>query len=497
MKNETEKIAARQKLDAIIFARAVEVEKTYQYFIELKENLFRIENIREKKNETSQIEKNFRANAHELNKLNEELETVADSLAKNLSVQKQANKSLLKLENNSVVAKTRFDEIQRKVDDIERIEILESQIDTAIENLNLVQEELAETNQKRGALEKQIDEVTIEKDKIDNLLQETKTDFQIWLDRLENRRKVVDKDECPTCGNELKREETRQRLIVEFEEAEQKIDELGQKKAELSENFTGAKNRLLTSSGNQKTSNREHQRLLQTDTEFKTKIEIWQSQITVSYETVEREVIRRNFAEIQKQIAGAEGQYKTEKVNFDLIGNTVGDLEKSKTRIETDIENTQKNLKRLEERILTAQTSLINAENQISGNWQIHTALQDETELENLRREKDNLQNIESEHKILSEARNRQIILETQIETLTKQLEEIPEINRRGVPQVQTELDEISEKTETNKANLKDAENICRRISEDKKRFDEKSIELKFVKEDFEIWKKLAKALGR
>lgn len=497
LKGEIEKIIARQKIDAALFANAAEVEKKYAYFVELKENLFRLENFWERKNEISQIETDTQVNVEKLNKFKAELETVAVKLAENLSAQTKAVNESIEFENKLISTGTRFAENERKIKEIEVIESLESLISKANDKLNSVQINIAAVSEKREAVEKRLGEIISEKDADEILLQNAKTYFWVWTDRLENRRKVVDKDECPTCGNELKREETRLKLKAEFDEAVQKVFELKREIENLGENLSETKKQFSTITESQKTAVKEYQILLQTETEFKTKIETWHSQITVIYGSDAREAIRRGYVELQNQTADIASRHKSAKESAENIGKAVGDLENSKTRIDGNIKNTQEYLKKLKERNQTAAANLTKAENHISGTWQAHPALRSETELENLRREKDALSGIEAEHRNLDDARSRKIILETQIATLTKQLEEIPELHRRDVSQVKTEFAEIVEKIEASKRKLADTENLCRALTENKKRFDEKSVELKSVKEDFEIWKKLFKAFGK
>ncbi len=497
LKTEIEKIVAEQKLAAALFENAETVEKKFRYFVELKANLFRIENVWEKRNEISQIEASVQTNTEKLDKLKAEIKTSALNLTKNQSLRTKADEELIAIESETTAAKTKFAEVLLKVDEIARIENLESQIQTANEKLRAVKKSIADANQNRVEIESRLEEKFAEKDRLETLLQKSETDFQVWTDRLENRRNVVDKDECPTCGNELKSEETRRKLTAEFDEAAQKVVDFESQIKDSSAKLAVVKKQVLEFAEIQKKRGREYQELQHSETELITKIKTWQAQITTAYETVERETIRRGFGEIQNQLDGLESRYKAAKQSSDGLNEIVVNLEKTKFRLEGESENAMENLEELRERNQSANDSLIKAENQISAEWQIHTALQCKAELENLQREKDELSGIEAEHKRLEAARNNKIVFETRVETLTKQIQEIPETHRREILLVQTEFQEIKEKIETTDDQTKNAENLCRKLTEDKKRFDEKSVELKSVKEDFEIWKKLFKALGK
>ncbi|HEX8565858.1 MAG TPA: SMC family ATPase [Pyrinomonadaceae bacterium] len=497
LKQEIEEIEAQQKSDAELFENAAQVEEKYRYFVELKENLLRIENVWREKKEIERIKEDFQANESKINELNKELQNVSDNLNKNLSAHEKAESELIKLENQLNSAKAKREATRQKLDEILLLENLERQIGQADEGLQKTRKSIAEANQKLGEIEARFNEKTAEKDEIESWLQESETDFRVWSDRLENRRKVVDKDECPACGNELKREETRQKLIAEYEEAGRKVDELKRIKIDLNGKLSEAKNQLSEISAEREIANKKHQALLQTETGFKTKIETLQSQLTVLYAADEREAIRREFAEMQNQIADFESRFKTAKENSEELRKIVGELEKSKARFEADLKNAREYLKTLQEREQKIKNDLTEAENKIYGDWRNHVALQDETELENLRREKNDLRDIEAEYEVLREAQKRQENLEGQKKTVTKQLKEIPENHWREVSQVEAEFNKIVERIGIVKFQFNDADNLCRKMTEDKKRYDEKSFELKSVKEDFEIWKKLVKALGK
>lgn len=497
LKIEIEKLVAQQKLAAALFENAETVEKKFRYFVELKDNLFRIENVWEKRNEISEIESGVQKNTEKLDKLKAEIEIFKLNLTKNQSVRTKANEELVAIENETAATRTRFDEIRLKVDEIAQIENLESQIQTASEKLKAVKKNIADANQNRNEIQNRLEEKFTEKNRLKTFLQKSETDFQVWTDRLENRRNVVDKDECPTCGNELKSEETRRKLTAEFDEAAQKVTDLESLIKVLSANLADVKKQLSEFTEIQKKRERDFQELQHSETELTTKIETWQVQITTSYETVEREKIKLDFDAIQNQLNGLESRYKVAKQSSDNLEKIVVDLEKTKSRLEGELKNTLENLENLRERNQSAKNGLIKTENQISVEWQTHVALQSEAELENLHREKDELSDIEAEHKHLEVARNNKIVLETQVETLTKQIEEVPETHRREISPVQTEFQDVIKKIETTNEQFKDAESLCRKLTEDKKRFDEKSVEMKAVKEDFEIWKKLFKALGK
>ena len=496
LKNEIEKIEAQQKRDAALFETAAQVEEKFNYFGELKENLLRFENVWREKNEIARIENDSQANGQKLVELNGELKAVTEQLKENSSAQKSAQVELTALKDKLSSLTTERGELQRKLGDIAAIENLESQIERADKELQTAQTNVAEADEKIAELDEQIKEKTAEKDELDIQLQKSKTDFKIWEDRLENKRKVIDKDKCPICENELK-EETRRKLIADFEEAERKVEELKQRQSDLGKDFAEIKTWLSATAGNLKTETEKRQMFLQTEAAHQATIKTCQSQITVSYALAQREEIRSNFAELEIRATDFKSQFEKATENFEEVGKVIGNLEKSKVRLDTDLQNTQKNLEKLQARKQKAEADLTQAENQISGKWQTHAALQDEAELENLRREKNDLRNIEAEYENLREARKREDNFKGKVELLSTQISEIPENHRREAAQVEIEFNGIVEKIRVVKTQFDNTENLCRKLRDDKVRYDEKNGELEAVKKDLKIWKMLADALGK
>lgn len=497
LKTDIEQIELSQKRDRTIFEKAAQVEEKYTYFVDLKENLLRIENVWREKNELLKIEKDFEGNSQKINQLKAEHEIISGNLTKYLSDYEKAKFEFVEIETQLSLVKEEFNRLQQKINEITRFETLESQIEQARLSLQEIRFSLAEGKTQLIELENQAEEKNEEKGNLTAQLQKSEKNYHIWSDRLENRQKVLDEDECPTCGNELKRDEVRLKLTAEYEEAKRNVEELRQKNFELNENLADTSERLLAIENQLKIENGKHQELLISENGFKTKIETCQSQITTTYALEEREQIRNDFSETKKRVADFETQFKIAKENAEIIRNNVGKWENSKTQNEAGLKNYNEHLNLLNERKAQVEINLTEAQSQIFDKWQVHPALQVETELKTLRREKDDLRNIEIEYKSLTDARNRELILKTQIETFTKQLNEIPPIHWREISEVQTELNEILEKVTDIKSQVVKAEEHCRKMTADKKIYEEKSVEMKSVKEDFEIWKKLVKALGK
>lgn len=497
LKQQISEIEVKQKSDAAIFEKTALVEEQYGYFIELKESLLRIENVWREKNELVKIEKDSESTSQRITQLKAEHEIISGNLTKYLSDYEEAKSVFLEIETQVSSAKSVFDKLKQTLEEIARIENLENQISEASRNLQEIRFNLAETREQLTELENQVNEKNAEKEKFTVQLQNCDKNFHIWSDRLENRQRVLDEDECPTCGNELKRDEVRLKLTAEYEEAKRKAEEFRQRNFELNKNISDTNERIFTLENQLKSEKRKLQELLISENGFKTKIETCQSQIITSYTEEEREKSRQGFSEMKNQIADFESKFKIAREHAENIRTTVGTWEKSKAQNESDLKNHNQHLDSLDERKKQTELNLTEAQSQVSGKWQTHQALQDKTELITLRREKDDLRNIESKYKSLSDARNRELIFKTQIETLTKQLEEIPQIHWREIPEVKAELIGIVEKFTDIKSQFGSAEENCHKMIADKKLYDEKSIELKSVKEDFEIWKKLVKALGK
>ncbi|HRH40871.1 MAG TPA: SMC family ATPase [Pyrinomonadaceae bacterium] len=497
LKAQIEEIKAQQIRDEVIFAKATQVEEKYCYFIELKESLLQIENVWREKNELLKIEKDFESSVQKITQLNSEQEIISDNLTKYLTDYEKAKSEFLEIETHLSLAKSESDKLKQMLDEIARIENLESQISEASRNLQEIRFILAETKEQLTELENQANEKISEREKLTAHLLRCSKNVHIWSDRLENRQKVLDKDECPTCGNELKRDEVRLKLTTEYEEAERKVEEFKQENFELNGNLSDTNEAILTIKNQLKSDKAKLQELLISENGFKTKIETCQSQIITFYTDEEREKNRQNFSVMKNQIADFESKFQVAKENTKNIRTNVEKWEKLKTQNESNLKNHNQYLNSLDERKKQTEINLIRSQSQISDKWQNHPSLLDETELNNLRRNKDDLRNIEIEHKNLGEARNRQVIFKTQIEGKTKELEEIPQIHWREISEVQMELNEIVEKIKAFKAQFSVAEENCRKMTADKKLYDEKSVEMKSVKEDFEIWKKLVKALGK
>jgi exonuclease SbcC len=497
LSGQIKEIEAQQIRDQAIFEKAAQVEEKYSYFIELKENLVRIENVWREKSEIVKIEKDFEVNSQRFNQLKIELKTVSDNSIKLSFNFENAKKLADGVETQLVSAKASRDKLSQKLDEITRFEALESQIEQAIEKLNAVQKKVAEANEMLVELKGHSDNAVAEKDKIATDLQKCETDFQVWSDRLDNRRRVVDRDECPTCGNELKREETRRRLLDEFKEAEQKVDALMQSKSSLTADLAKAKKRFSEINEKLEASSGDYQKLLKTENEFDTQIKTLRAQITVIYKEEERKTIRRDFTETQNLATEFEEKFKQAKGEIDSLQQSVTELENSKIRFESESANIERNQADLQNRRQTAEENMAKAEIQISDKWRNHAALQDMAELENLRHEKTGLETVIKEYSDLSTARNRKKLLEDKKEWFTRQLEEIPVSNQREVSQVEAEFNEIIKRIGIIEDQSKNAENLLRKMTDDKKVYDEKSVEMKSVKEDVEIWKKLVKALGK
>ncbi|CAN5776282.1 DNA double-strand break repair ATPase Rad50 [soil metagenome] len=497
LKEEIKKIEAQQKLDAELFENSAQVEEKYNYFVELKENILHLESVWREKNEIVQTENEFQVNVKKLAELNDELKTNAEKLNENTSERKKKEIKFNELETGLTSLKTERDELKQKIDDIERIEKLEKQIEEASRELDVAQIELAQADEKIDKYNKQIEKKITEKEDLEKQLRECQGDFRFWSDKWENRRKVVDKDICPTCENELKSEEIRRKLKNEFEESERKVEELKQKQDDLGKSVAETKEQLLAVNEKHKNETANRQELSETKVASETKIETWKSQITVSYLPVQREKIRSDFTEIAKRFANSEAESRTTKSDLENIGRIIINLENTKISLNSDLQNIQQNQKSLLLRKQKAETGLVKAETQISEKWRTHAAFQDEAELEKLRHEQDDLRNIQGEYEKLKDARNRKANLEGQIETLSRQFQEIPENNRREVATLETAFNEIVGQIEVSRAQFDSADNLRRKMTEDKAKYDEKSGELKTMQKDLEIWKTLAKALGK
>ncbi len=496
---EIEKIQDQQKSDYKLFENATDVREKYEHYVELERVLFGFDKVWREKDEIEKIITDLQASEGKILKLAEDVKAAAEKSSEIFIIRDAAKLKFTELENEVQNVKDERAILKQKLNDIERIKKLEHQAAQASELLSKAQLGISAANKKVTEFEAKVEIKAKEKDNLENFIQESKSDLRIWSERLENRRKVVDQDECPVCGNELTRDAVRRKLVADFEDAREKIDELEKlqseskrKLAQIVVEFSALKEEL-------KLESEKRQTALQSESSAKSRIETLQTQIDdlPHFDGVHRAKIERDFTTLQSMLVKVENQFIVSKENFEQIVKQLKESEKLQALLESDLQNSTQYCESLQTRKRDAETRLAEANNQVLPKWSDHAALQSKNELEILRLERTNLQGIEIEHRDLLEAEKRAAHLKGRLETLETQFQKIPENHRRETAQVEAEFNETNEKTKTQKQQFGESETGCRKMLAERENYIEKSGELKAIQKDFEMWKILAKTLGK
>ena len=498
-KSEIEKIQFQQKKDAELLENAIKVKEKYEHFVELERVLFGFDKVWREKDGIEKIVADWQVNEQKILKLTGDLKANAERSAEIRIAYDAAKLKLAKLENDLGKAKANRNNLKQKLDDIERIEKLEKQIEQTTGILNAAQISVGQTIGRIAELEGEFEMRTVERGNLENLKQEYKSDLRIWSERLENRQKVVDEDECPLCGNELTSDKTRQKLVADFEEARLKVDRFEKLQNESKEKLSANTVQISSLKEELERERKKWQTALQDESSARSKIETLQTQLNFlpQFESDQRAKILIDFNTLESTVVAGEGQFIISKENLKQIEKQKIETEKLEARCESELQSSNQHQKDLQTRKRDAEDDLIKATNQILSKWANHAALQSKEELGGLRQERANLQGIEIEYRNLIEAEKRAANLMGQIETLEAQIQKIPAHHQREIVDVDVEFNELNEKSKSQKQLSGEAETMCRKMHGDKENYVEKSGELKSIQTDFEMWKILAKILGK
>jgi exonuclease SbcC len=499
LKNDIELIQAQQKRDAEFFDKATLVRGKHQYYVELERVLFGFDKVWREKDEIEKVAAALHLNQQKILKLTDDLKENAEQLGKNQIAYDASRTKLAELEKDLKKAKFEREGFTQKVDDIGRVVKLENRIELAAVAFNVAQVSVNQTNAGVADLKTKFDSKSAESDNLENQKRECENDLGIWSERLENRRKVVDKDECPVCGNELTGDEIHQKLVADFEEAETKVNELGEQKKNIEVKLAQIIVQVSALAKELETERENLQSALQKQSSANSKIETLQAQIDElpQFDGSQRANIADNLTNVQKTVLSLETQVEVAEENFERIGKFKRDAENLEIQLDSDLRSSNEQREILLKRRQEAEDNLSTANSQILPEWSNHAALRNKEELEDLRRERLNLQGIETEHRNLLEAEKREADLKGQIKALENQLRQILEINQREVVEVEIEFGEIVEKLRHQKLQFGEVESSCRKMQADKDKYVEKSGELKSIQKDWETWKTLAKTLGK
>lgn len=298
---------------------------------------------------------------------------------------------------------------------------------------------------------------------------------------LETRDQTDGAAECAFCGGELETEKAKARLAHKHEIWEKEIGELKTEKESFSQNFLEVKSQT--------------------------------EQAKASFDSAEIDLrkiendsigVSKDFGFAEKEVEKCEGNLQENLAKAGDWSKELGNLENLVKEFD-DLKNSPSENSKLQEALIEESkaqniVSLLNEQiiehrKKIPSNFL--SACENKSELGEIRHQKMKLQNAESEAEALSEARDRQNILGGELKTWREQLEGIPLEHRRSVEEVETELTEINGKIVSQNQAVKDAEKELGELQNQQKRYAKKEVEFKQIAREFELWEKLAKALGK
>lgn len=217
-------------------------------------------------------------------------------------------------------------------------------------------------------------------------------------------------------------------------------------------------------------------------------IESWESEIKKIEE--EKENLVRKLGEAKKGFEQAEKDFQKSDENL-------RNLEKRQIEITVKLEAEKGKCEDLKLRVENFEVKVANCHQQIPSDWQKDKVIDDETKLEELKNEKDDLRSAEAKAANLSDAFKRGEQFKGRLEQLQKQLNEIPLEHKRIVAEVEKESAEISgqialKNTENEQANRKVEE-----MQQQKIEYEKLAAEQKDEARKSRLWEKLADALGK
>ena len=499
IEREIAEIEARQKLDAELIERAAQTRQKYARYCELKEVVRGFENVRRERNDVADIEAEQRENNLKIARLGDALAEKEKEIEARSENREEAQKKHEELEAALRDLEAKQDELERKFEQIKEIEKGENRIEQEQSELEKNKSELSEAQQNVEALKRETKAKSFERDELAEKFNEWKSDLKIASELLENRRQVIDKDQCPLCGSELKNDEIHKQIISDFEAAEAAVEKLESQRQDLKGNLEAIKTKLAASEKLFEAENEKLQKFSQNETAINTRIETWRNQLDElpKFSSVQRTEIRYDFAKLQDEISNLKTQTAAAKDSFESLREKVGNLVSEKIRLESGLRNAEQNRTNLQSRKQKAEAKLAEATNQIASGWENHAALRDEDELNNLRDQKSELQSSEKEIEKLKDAETNKTVFENRFDLRQKDLAEIPHNHRRNAAQVKTELEEIEHNIELKKNKVAELDRNLRKTQYDKDEYDRKNAELENLKKDYRLWSALAKTFGK
>ena len=449
---------AEQKQIAGLVEHSVRIEANAQRFRELKDVLSPLESFWQA-HETIQLKNSELAQFAEVLQRRDKIENDFaryETLGENLPKLHQLKKD----EGNLHQAKLKHEEIKGN-----------------LERLNL---DVEEAGKKVEKLKAAFDAKEIEKKTVLEKLTEIDKHLHSKRQMLESRNETTGAAECAFCGSELETEKAKARLADKHKTWQKEIDELEAEKGKtpkLSEVEGETKQAKTEWESADRHFHQTDKNLTEVSTQFNSKKEAIEGCQNILLESLEK-----------------TGDWADKIENLEILTNEFNVLKNAPSE-NGKLLNAQIEESKTQAIVLLLEGQIIEHRKNISPNFQF--ALENKDELEKIISEKTKLQNAEAEEGNLRGARDRQNVLKGELKTLRGQLEKIPSEHRRSVAEVITELSELNQKIDLQKVEFRRTENDLSNLKIQQKNYTAKENEFGQAAREFDLWKKLAEALGK
>ncbi|MBD2001415.1 SMC family ATPase [Leptolyngbya sp. FACHB-541] len=228
------------------------------------------------------------------------------------------------------------------------------------------------------------------------------------------------------------------------------------------------------------------------------KVSVYQTELTKLPKLLneERQRIRDDFKETGAAILPLKRRQQDLMQELDRLTSTQRDLETNEKVEREKLQAKEVTLDDLQVRYNQAEQNLEQQEQAIPLPWNEHPAFEDEVALKDLRKEKENLSQVEKEETQLREAEQQKHETDGSISILERQLAEIPIEHRRLVDDVQVELNQVNATIGKAEQALQSERGELARLNERKQDYEEKLQERDQAVEEYRYYEKLSEALG-
>ncbi len=460
--DKIDEIESEQKKIAGLVERATQIEANAQQFQKLERVLLPLESF-------WQAQEAIKTKQRELEKFSEILQRRTE------------------IENDFVryeILRENLPKLHQLKKDKENLREAKNKRDETRNNLEDLNSEVEKLRESVAELKIEFDEKETAKKSIQNDLTEIEKYLHALRQMLETRSQTDGAAECAFCGSELKTVEAKARLAHKHETWEKEIGELDAEKESLLQKFSKIESEVKDIKSEWENADGNFHQANNSLTGITAKF---------NFEKGEVEKCQNHLRESLEKA----GKWADELENLEILVGEYNDL-RDLRNVSSENSELQKAL--AEESKVQGIVSLL--ESQIIEHREkippyFSSACENKTEFEELRRKKSELQNAETEAENLRQARERQIGLQSDLKTWRGELEKIPTAHCRSIVEVSAELFEINEKINLQNDEIKTAEKELGNLENLQKNYADKEIKLKQAAREFELWEKLAKALGK